>query len=59
MRATDDGSMSARCDVVTGHIAVSVDPLVDVKCGITVELLNLVCLANRRIFLVKNRDSKL
>jgi hypothetical protein len=37
--------MSARCNVVAGYIAVSVYPLVDVKCGITVELLNLICLA--------------
>ena len=36
--------MSARCNVVAGYIAVSVHPLVDVKCGITVKLLNLICL---------------
>lgn len=44
MRAADDGGMSARCNVVAGYIAVSVHPLVDVKCGITVKLLNLICL---------------
>jgi len=36
--------MSVRCNVVAGYIAVSVYPLVDVKCGITVKLLNLICL---------------
>jgi len=36
--------MSAWCNVVAGYIAVSVYPLVDAKCGITVELLNLICL---------------
>jgi hypothetical protein len=44
LRATDDGGMSARCNVVAGYIAVSIYPLVDVKCGISVELLDLVCL---------------
>jgi len=44
LRATDDGGMSAWCNVVAGYIAVSVYPLVDAKCGITVELLNLICL---------------
>ena len=36
--------MSTGSNVVAGYIAVSVYPLVDVKGGITVELLNLVCL---------------
>jgi hypothetical protein len=36
--------MGTRCNVVAGYIAVSVYPLVDAKCRITVELLNLVCL---------------
>ena len=44
LRATDDGGMGARRNVIAGHIAVSVHPLVDVKCGITVELLDFVCL---------------
>ena len=55
MRATDDGGMGARCNVVAGYIAVSVYPLVDVKRGITVELLNLICLAIEIIFLERNR----
>ena len=44
LRATDDGGMGARRNVVAGYIAVSVHPLVDVKCWITVELLDFVCL---------------
>lgn len=44
LRAADDGSIGARCDVVAGYIAVSVYPLVDAKFRITIELLNLVCL---------------
>jgi hypothetical protein len=47
LSATDDGSMSARGNVVAGHMAVSVHPLVDVKCRITVELL---CFRNMRNF---------
>ena len=44
LRAADDGGMSARCNVVAGYIAVSVYPLVDAKCGITVKMFNLICL---------------
>jgi len=43
-RATDDGSICARCNVVARYIAVSVHPPVYAKCGITVELLDVVCL---------------
>ena len=55
--ATDDGGMRARCDVVAGYIAVSVYPLIDVKCRITVELLNLVCLGIGEFFLERNMIS--
>jgi hypothetical protein len=44
LRATNDGGIGARCNIVAGYIAVSIYPLVDAKIGITVELLNLVCL---------------
>lgn len=40
----DDRGMSAWCNVVAGYIAVSVYPLVDAKCRITIEMLNLICL---------------
>jgi hypothetical protein len=43
-RAADDGGVGARRDVVPGHVAVSVHPLVDVERGVAVELLDLVCL---------------
>jgi hypothetical protein len=43
-RAADDGGVCARRDVVPGHVAVSVHPLVDVERGVVVELLDLVCL---------------
>jgi hypothetical protein len=36
--------MGARRDVVARHIAVPLHPLANAKCGITVELLDLVCL---------------
>jgi hypothetical protein len=52
--ATDDGGMSTRRNVVAGYIAVSVYPLVDAKCGVSVELLNLICLAIEEI-LERNR----
>ena len=39
----NDGCVGTRGDVIAGHIAVSVYPLLDAKRGIAVELL-LVCL---------------
>ena len=42
--ATDDGCVRARCDVVAGHEAISLHPLIDVECGVAVELLDFVCL---------------
>jgi hypothetical protein len=49
--ATNDGGMGARRNVVAGYIAVPVHPLVNAKCGITVELFNLVSLVlEMRIF---------
>jgi hypothetical protein len=36
--------VGTRGDVIAGHIAVSVYPLLDAECGIAVELLDLVCL---------------
>lgn len=46
LRAADDGRVRARCDVIAGHVAVSVYPLVYAECGIAgvVELLDIVCL---------------
>src|SRR5260370_5155263 len=44
-RATDDGSICARCNVVASYIAVSVHPPGYGKCGIAVELLDVLCLA--------------
>lgn len=43
-RAADDGCVRARRDVVAGHVAVSVDPLLEAESGVAVELLELVCL---------------
>ena len=43
-RAADDGGVRAWRDVVAGHVAVSVHPLIDAEVGIPVELLDLVCL---------------
>ena len=44
LSAAYDGGMGARRDVVARHIAVPLHPLVNAKCGIAVELLDLVCL---------------
>jgi hypothetical protein len=41
---TDDGCVRARCDVVPGHVAISVHPLIDAESGVAVELLDFVCL---------------
>lgn len=41
--------MRARCDVVAGHVAISVHPLIDAECGVAVELLDFVCLYFREI----------
>ena len=54
-RATDDGGVRARRNVVPGYMTVSVHPLIDVKCGISVELLDLVCLG----FFLKKRLRKM
>jgi len=43
-RATDNGCVRARRDVVAGHEAISVHPLIDAECGVAVELLDFVCL---------------
>ena len=49
MGATDDGCMSTWCNVVAGHIAVSVHPLIDAKCRVSIELLNFIRLAIEEI----------
>ena len=41
-RTTDDGRVCAGCDVVPGHVAISVHPLIDAEGGVAVELLDLV-----------------
>jgi hypothetical protein len=48
LSAANDGGMGARRNVVARHIAVSLHPVVNAKCGITVELLDLVCLVLAR-----------
>ena len=44
LSAANDGGMGARRDIVARHIAVPLHPLVNAKCGIAMELLDLVCL---------------
>lgn len=44
LRPTNDGGTGAWCDVVAGRKVVPVHPLVNVKRGIAIELLDLVCL---------------
>jgi hypothetical protein len=39
--------MGARGNVVAGHIAVSVHPVINAKGRITVELLDIVCLVEK------------
>ena len=41
-RATDDGRVCARRDVVPGHVAISVHPLIDAECGVAVQLFDFV-----------------
>jgi hypothetical protein len=57
LRAADDGCVRARRDVVAGHVAVSVHPLIDAESGIAVELLYLVCLLIEGCWLRKDAAS--
>jgi hypothetical protein len=47
--AANDGRMGPRGDVVAGDVAVSVYPLFDTKCRVTIELLDLVGLVREYI----------
>jgi hypothetical protein len=49
LSAANDGGISGWRNVVARHIAVLLHPLINVKCGITVELLDLVCLVLARL----------
>ena len=57
-RATDDGRVCARRDVVPRHVAISVHPLIDAERGVAVQLFDfvrLVCffLEKRKLRIVK------
>lgn len=47
LSTANDGGMGARGNVVAGHIAVSVHPVINAKGRITVELLDIVCLVEK------------
>ena len=49
LRAADHGGISGRRNIVPGHISVLLHPLINAKCGIAVELLDLVCLVLARL----------
>ena len=49
LSAANDRDVSARRNIVPGHIEVLLHPLINAKCVISMELLDLVCLVLARL----------